>query len=240
MVNVNVSLKAGRSADSPWVTLEGDPTQVDNAVSAIVSGEFLGKVVAASEVFRTLFEPGAAPAQTIGQSPPQGVRPPQGVTPPTPVHAPAPGIAQAPAPGGFAQGQQVQVPQATFQGNPGGGSAAGVGGYGAVVEEDRFGAKFVLNHPQAPTTPTGPAVLKRWRANSGKITTAWIDNRLKAVPSNYQAGVREDPPKDQQFFEMIFGNDVDTSMLEAPAQQQAPPQSQYAQAYNNPNTRPPF
>lgn len=64
---------------------------------------------------------------------------------------------------------------------PTGGPAAESGGQG--VETDRFGNTFEHNHPKAPATPHGPAVLKRWKQRDGKPRTSWVDPRV--APSGF-------------------------------------------------------
>jgi hypothetical protein len=64
---------------------------------------------------------------------------------------------------------------------PSGGAAAESGGQ--LVELDRFNNTYEHNHPKAPATPHGPAVLKRWKQRDGKARTSWVDPRV--APSGF-------------------------------------------------------
>jgi hypothetical protein len=70
---------------------------------------------------------------------------------------------------------------------PAGGAAAATGSGtnadGRKVETDKFDNTYEFNHPQAPDTPYGPAVLKRWTQRDGKKRANWVDPRT--APSGY-------------------------------------------------------
>lgn len=40
---------------------------------------------------------------------------------------------------------------------------------------DKWGAQWTYGHPQSPQTPHGPAIIKKWRAQSGKDMSRWTD-----------------------------------------------------------------
>ncbi len=42
---------------------------------------------------------------------------------------------------------------------------------------------FEFDHPKAPATPHGPAVLKTWKQRDGKVRKSWVDPRT--TPSGY-------------------------------------------------------
>lgn len=74
----------------------------------------------------------------------------------------------------------------------GGGGNQG-GGSGGNIETNKWGGTFEWNHPQAPDTRYGKKVLKRWRAQSGKDSVAWIDPRDPSIPSVYQKNGKDRP-----------------------------------------------
>lgn len=51
-------------------------------------------------------------------------------------------------------------------------------------ETDRYGNTFEHNHPKAPQTQWGPAVLKRGTSKSGNSYARWTDPRDPYIPSN--------------------------------------------------------
>ena len=48
---------------------------------------------------------------------------------------------------------------------------------GPEIENDRYGAKYTYNHPDAPALPDGRGsyVLKEWTSKQGKDLKAWVD-----------------------------------------------------------------
>ena len=46
---------------------------------------------------------------------------------------------------------------------------------GVEVEVDKWGGRWTYGHPQAPQTQRGPAVIREWQAQSGKMMKRWAD-----------------------------------------------------------------
>lgn len=69
----------------------------------------------------------------------------------------------------------------------GGGASAATGqsttAEGRKTETDKFDNVFEFDHPKAPATPHGPAVLKTWKQRDGKVRKSWVDPRT--TPSGY-------------------------------------------------------
>lgn len=65
---------------------------------------------------------------------------------------------------------------------------------GPTTETNKWGSSYELNRPDAAGTPFGPAVLKTAKSKAGSWYKQWIDPRSKEIPSNYDKGVRSDPP----------------------------------------------
>jgi hypothetical protein len=40
---------------------------------------------------------------------------------------------------------------------------------------DKWGGRWTYGHPQAPQTQRGPAIIREWKAQSGKMMKRWAD-----------------------------------------------------------------
>lgn len=75
---------------------------------------------------------------------------------------------------------------------------------GPREKQDRWGNTWVYDHPDAPQTPRGPAVMKVWTAQSGKLTRRWSD---PASGPEWFEQRKPKVPKEQQWDgEFVRGN----------------------------------
>lgn len=165
---ITATLKAGGGYDAPWLVVRADtPDQLTQRLNAIVEHGIDAALVVAAQSLAREWGGNAAPAPTAsGQT----------------------NVEQ------HLGGQVIQdsagfTPAPSTNANP----APAAPAAGITVEEDKWGGRYELNLPNAPQTPFGPAIKVTKQAKSGKYYSRWEDPRIKALPSNYQAGVREDP-----------------------------------------------
>jgi hypothetical protein len=154
---VNVTLKAGRDFDAPWVTIGSDSASETAFLLKEISGS-------TADAFNALVADAAAAlkghytaSETLGAV--QVPAPPQAA----PEQALAPWDqpqAQAPA---FVPQQQQQFQQQPAQ------------TAGPRVIQDKWGGEWTYDRADAPMTPRGPAVAKKWQAQSGSICNRWFD-----------------------------------------------------------------
>lgn len=155
----------------PWIVVRGTtPEEVNERLSDVVDA---GTVDLATAAGRSLT------AAARGEAAPVAPRPVTPTAPAAAQHSPA--VQRVVE---HLDGQVVE--QQTF-------AAASPSGEPELVGPDRFGRYFEFGHPQAPQTAHGPAVLMHATGQSGKPYSRWLDPRAKAVPGNYEKGLRSDP-----------------------------------------------
>lgn len=168
-----VTVKGGGNNNAPWIVVRGDTA--DEVEARLRDVYKLGPAaIATASAFANEWA-----AESGGAAAPQG---------------------QSPAVQAVAAGLGGQVVSSTPTSPAPSTSApqAGVaGGSENVLKKDKWGTVFEFNHPNAPQTQHGPKVLKHAVGqDSGKQYSQWLYPTDKAVPGNYEAGMRESFPKE--------------------------------------------
>lgn len=180
---ITVTVKGDGQA--PWVVVRADnPHQANERLEGIIESGLEGTLAVASRSLTETF----AGAKATGTAVPTVVA---GLDGQVVSSTPAPGAVSAPAPA------PVPTSQPTL-----------AGGASEVIP-DRFGRAFEFNHPQAPQTPHGAAVLMHAKGrDNGRPYSQWLDPRSKKVPGNYEKGIRAEPLDPAQFENNGFARGV--------------------------------
>lgn len=164
---INVTLKAGGGYDAPWVTIGGD-SEAEAAfnLKAVVPGSeaddffaLVAEAAASLKGFYTATDQLGATAQAADPTAPWDKPQPA---------APAFAVAQP-------QYAVVDPGASNYANSPGAPvtPAAPAGGPRDVA--DKWGNVYTYDRPDAPQTLRGPALVKTWTSQAGKVCKRWVD-----------------------------------------------------------------